>query len=116
MRGEVVEAAALTEESLALTRELGELHGIAECLETAGGIAEVRGDAATAAALFGAAEALRESIGAQRHRDIDIWSRDSMDVLKATLGDDAFVDAFSRGRGLATEDAIELAVGAAASR
>lgn len=76
----------------------------------------MRGDAEAGAVLFGAAEALRESIGARRHRDIDVSYRDSVDVLKATLGDDAFAGALARGRALAAEDAIELAGKAAASR
>ena len=54
----------LYEESLALRRELADKRGIAESLEELAGVAGAQGQAERAARLYGAAEALREAIGA----------------------------------------------------
>lgn len=63
-RGEHGRAAALFRESLAIRREQGNRRGIAECLEGLAAMADTGRDPVGAARLLGAADALREAIGA----------------------------------------------------
>ena len=63
-QGAAPQAAAHGLESLVLLRELGDREGLAECLEVLAGAAGALDQPLRAAQLFGAAEALRESIGA----------------------------------------------------
>ena len=63
-QGDDGRATALYEESLTLCRELGDKHGLAECLEGLAGVAVAQQHLERAARLLGAAAALREAIGA----------------------------------------------------
>jgi hypothetical protein len=107
-------AAALFKESLSLRKEMGARRGIAESLE---GLASVRvadgGDSQTAARparLLGAAEALREAIGApvplveraEYERDVA--------TLRSQLGEEAFAATWAEGRAMRTEQAIAYAL------
>jgi predicted ATPase len=67
--GEHERARSLLGESLTLARRLGELNGIAYCFDTFAGLAAAEGDPQEAALLFGAADAVRSSIGALRPPD-----------------------------------------------
>src|SRR5688572_18838914 len=62
--GDVPRASELCRESLALFREIGDKDGIANCLEGLAQAASAQQRAVRAARLYGAAEALREVIGA----------------------------------------------------
>ncbi len=57
-------SAQLPKESLTLRQQIGDRGGIAECLERLAGLSGVQRDPGRAARLFGAAERLRETIGA----------------------------------------------------
>jgi tetratricopeptide (TPR) repeat protein len=105
----------LLAESLELTRGLREPRGLADCLEAIAGLAVATGDAAQAAALFGAAEALRESIGGLRPPDQQPWFERVSEQARAALGDH-FEREFVRGKALPLEEALQMAgqVGAAA--
>ena len=64
LRGDTAAAGVLYEEGLVLARELDNKRTIACCLDGLAGVILARGEAAWAVRLWGAAEALREAIGA----------------------------------------------------
>jgi tetratricopeptide (TPR) repeat protein len=107
--GDIDAARAAFTESLQLMREIGQHHGVAECLE---GIAAVRSaeESEQAALLYGAADALRTSLGARRLPDQQEWYDRKVASARQRLGADAFDAALERGRQLSPDDAVELAL------
>ena len=109
IRGELERAQALVEESLAIVRRLNEPRAVAECLETAAGIAAAAGEGARAATLFGAAEGVLESVGTTRTPDRQPWIDVYQEAARLKLEPGRFEAEYARGRGLAFDEAIELA-------
>jgi tetratricopeptide (TPR) repeat protein len=104
------EARRLLEESLQLARELGETHGIAVCLETFAGLAATEGEAVRAATLFGASDAVRSAIGAQRQPDNQILYERWLARTLARLDTKAYSKRYEDGRVLPLDDACALAL------
>lgn len=94
-------------EGLALSVELDERPGIAECLETLAGVVEPR----MGAELIGAAEAARAAAGATRQPDEEAWVADVTAALRGSLGE-AFGQAVQAGRVVSLTDAVARAVSA----
>jgi predicted ATPase/DNA-binding CsgD family transcriptional regulator len=96
--GDCLGALALYEESLTIARKIGSKLNIATCLEGMASVLAVGRDPAKAAHLWGAAEVLRESIGAP------IWpvERASYELLVAAtrvlMGETAFDTFWAEGR------------------
>ncbi len=109
--GETVQATNLLAESLALARGLGEAHGIAVCLETFAGISATGGDVERAATLFGASDAARASIGAQRQPDQQILYDRWLARTLADLDTNTYSTRYEDGRALTLDDACALALG-----
>ncbi|HEX9380049.1 MAG TPA: BTAD domain-containing putative transcriptional regulator [Gaiellaceae bacterium] len=109
--GETVQATNLLAESLALARGLGEAHGIAVCLETFAGISATGGDVERAATLFGASDAARASIGAQRQPDQQILYDRWLARTLASLDTNTYSTRYEDGRALTLDDACALALG-----
>ena len=109
IRGELDRAQALVEESLSIVRRLNEPRAVAECLETAAGIAAAGGEGSRAAVLFGAAEAVLESIGATRTPERQPWIDVYQEAARLKLEPGQFEEDQERGRELPLDDAIELA-------
>ncbi len=117
-QGDRRRARALYADSLALRRTLGEQLGIAVCLEALAGVDGVgtteapwtTSSARRAAYLCGCTAALRAAITAP----LSPLERAVVDRLiaaaSATLGDEAFVAAWSEGQAMALEQAIALAL------
>jgi predicted ATPase/DNA-binding CsgD family transcriptional regulator len=109
-RGEYVAALALEREALALRRDAGNKRGIALSLEGLAWLATSRRRPERAARLFGAAEALREAMGARlppfRQDDHDR----SLAAARAQLGAPAFAAAWAAGGELPLEAAIAEAL------
>ena len=104
-------AEGLLEEALALDRELGSWSYGAFCLESFAGLAGARGQEARAARLWGAAEAVRNSIGAPRPLDDTVLLYESsMAAARAQLGEEAWEAAFAEGRTMSAEEAAEYAL------
>jgi len=107
--GENDRAISLLREVLAEQQKRGDVQGIARSLEGLAGVMLARGPEHSAR-LFGAAEALREVIGAPR------WPADKAvyesDIAKAreAVGDDAFAAAWSAGRTMSVDEAVEFAL------
>ncbi len=98
-------------DALALEKELGNWAYGAYCLESFAGLAGARAQGARAARLWGAAEALRTSIGAPRPLDARLLYEPSMAAARAQLGEAAWEAAFAEGMALSAEEAAEYALG-----
>jgi predicted ATPase/DNA-binding SARP family transcriptional activator len=109
--GEADEAKLLLDESLRLAQDLGEQHGIAVSLETFAGLAATRGDAEQAARLFGASDAVRSAIGAQRQPDHQILYERWLARTLARLDTNAYSNLYEDGRVLSADEASAVAVG-----
>ena len=100
-------AAALYDESLLLYKELGGKLGIAHALEGMAALRAACGQPEPATRLWAAAEALREEISAP----LEHVERAKHETLIATarraLGEAAFANAWSEGRKLTPEQALE---------
>ncbi len=104
------QAVAILRESLVLRAQMGDNLGIAECLEGLGEVACVQNRAEQASRLLGAAEALRQTIGAPLppvHRPEYMRH---LDLAKAGLGMPTFTRAWAEGRAVALADAVQLAL------
>jgi hypothetical protein len=102
-QGDDDRATALYKESLTLYRELGNKHGLAECLEGLAGVAVAQWQLERAARLLGAAETLREVTGAplspgERAR----YDRD-VSAGRVGLGEAAFAAAWAMGKAMPLE-------------
>jgi len=107
--GRLDEAKLLLQESLDLAQELGDAHGIAVCLETFAGLEATGGDAAQAATLFGASDAARSAIGAQRQPDNQILYERWLARTLARLDTKSYAKLYEDGRVLSAPEACELA-------
>ncbi|MDQ3496322.1 MAG: tetratricopeptide repeat protein [Actinomycetota bacterium] len=103
-------AARFLKESLALNREIGSWEYVAYCLEGFAGLAGARTQGARAARLWGAAEALRETISAPLPpADRPDYDR-SMATARAHLGEVPFAVAWEGGKAMTPDEAIEYAL------
>ena len=113
-RRDYARAEALFAESLRSRREYGDKRGIVGCLNGLASVAAATGRFARAARLFGAAEALREEVGAaprHRHR-----SGSAVAQTKSALGEAAFAAAWEAGRALPLADVVDEAIATDAAR
>ena len=110
LQDEPDEAARNYRESLLVSQEIGEKRCIAYCLEGFAKIDSRYGGATRAAHLLGAAESLRQAIGAP----LIEAERDELDqdviAARKQLGERAFEDAFAQGRAMMLEQAVEYAL------
>src|SRR5690606_20170706 len=103
-QGHCDRARALYGESLRLRQELGDKEGIAYCLEGFAGVAAAQADseeeARRGARLLGAAEALREAIGAPLFQpEVPRYERVAA-TLRAALDEATFAAAWAEGRSM----------------
>jgi tetratricopeptide (TPR) repeat protein len=108
-RGETQRPAELLAESLEHGRRLREPRNLADCFEAVAGLATASGESADAAALLGAAEALRESIGGMRPPDQQPWFDEQVGAARDALGEARFEGQRERGRSLPLDAAVGLA-------
>ncbi len=109
-RGNAVAATTRFQESLRLFKDIGDKKGIAECLMGVAGVIDAQGQPRRAARLFGAAEAVRESVGAILWPANRIEYHRTLAALRAQLDEDALAAAWAEGRAMtagAWEQAIE---------
>ncbi len=112
--GRVEAAREAFTESLRLATRLGDLDSTAFGLEATASLAAARSDGVRAARLWGAAEALRESIGTPRPPGSGAISYESdVDRMRRAVGDQAFQTHWAAGRSLPRSECLALAVGAA---
>jgi non-specific serine/threonine protein kinase len=107
--GRYPEAAALHRESLELRVLIGVKEDLAGCLADVATLAVARDRADVAARLFGAAEALRATIGAPAKLPERTTYEAAAERARGQLGDAAYEAERLAGRALSLEDAIALA-------
>jgi len=110
-QGDHQRAAALYRESLDLAAEQGDRLGVAKCLAGLAAGAAAQGEYALAARLFGAAEALRESIGAPMPVSDRVWYDRYVASVRASLTGEDLAAAWAHGRALSLDEAIRDALG-----
>ena len=110
-RGDHERAAALYEESLTLCKQIRDRWIVYDCLDGLAVVNCARGRYHQAARLLGAADTLRETLGFSP-LVVDQVARDErVASTRAGLGDAAFVTAWTDGRAMTLEQAIEQALG-----
>ena len=106
LQGDFERARKLLTDGLAIRCELGDKVGIAYQLEGFASLAAAQREGIRAVCLFGAAEALREAIA------VPLLPSDRRDYERAVvaarsvLSEDAFAEAWARGRSMSLDDAI----------
>jgi non-specific serine/threonine protein kinase len=101
----------LVDEALTLCRRLRDRRGTGWSLQTLGMLETVRGRAARAAWLYGAADALLQSIGATGQVTFSRVQDRYLGGLREQLGEAAFRDAFDSGRMTPVDRIMEAGAG-----
>jgi predicted ATPase/transcriptional regulator with XRE-family HTH domain len=117
--GDVDRARTQLEEGVRLSLETGDLANLAYVLDALAVVESSAGGARRVAMLLGAAQALRETVGATvyGYYQPDEGLRDAAAATaRATLGEDGFDDAVDEGRRLDAEQAAQLALTAPGQR
>ena len=100
VRGESERPRRLASDAYDIFRTLDARPRIADTLDTYAGIAMVNSAYEDAAQLFGAAEAIRGSIGAVRQPDQERWVKDVLATVRGGFSDDDFERERAAGKGL----------------
>jgi non-specific serine/threonine protein kinase len=109
-QSDTTRAIACFSESLTRYWKMGHKEGSSLCLNGLAGMAGEIGQPVRAAQLFGAAEALRESIGLSQQADERAAYDRSIAVVHAQLDAAAFAAAWAEGRAMSVEQAIDDAL------
>ena len=104
--GEFAAAHVLYEESVAIARKVGSKWLIPFCLEGLADVVAVQGELTWAPRLWGAAEALRDAIGAPLPPVYQADYERSLAAVRSSLGENAFAAAWAEGRLMSPEQAI----------
>jgi predicted ATPase/DNA-binding CsgD family transcriptional regulator len=114
LQGDHTRATSFYEESLAISKELGDNACASESLDGLACIAGATGEPARAARIFGAAEALRDTLSEavvfQHTPEEAAWREPSRARARSQLGEKAWEDALSEGRAMGLKEAIEYAI------
>ncbi len=105
--GDPVRAADAIATSFALRQQVGDRHGLAQCLEAMARIAQTRGDAASATQLLAAAQVLRDTLGAPRPRPQQHAHERLLAHLEGALAD-RFEPVWAKGTALSIDKAGAL--------
>jgi predicted ATPase/serine/threonine protein kinase len=109
-QGAYKRAAGFYAESLTLCREIGDKRGVAFCLEGLAEVACTQNAFERAAQLFGAAEALREAIGAPLPGVERADYERNVKSTRAGLSEETFREQWAQGREMPLERAIAYAL------
>jgi non-specific serine/threonine protein kinase len=109
-RGDGDQAAALAVEGLHVLHARGIRMFLADGVEVLAGVAVRRGQVARAARLFGAAEAARTEMGAQRQPGHATLHARQIATARARLDDTAFAAAWAEGQTLGIDEAVNEAM------
>ena len=110
LQGDFKEMRRLLAESLDIRLQTGDRGGIAWCLEKLAEAGSLRSRFRPAAIIFGAASALRASVGSVMDAaDRPAYER-TISRLRSQLGDEAFAAAWDEGRALTVEVAVDYAL------
>lgn len=109
-QGDLERATRLLTESLVLYKEMADKSGIAAAMEGFACGASSSSQWRRAAKLFGAAEALRQAIGAPLPPPQKPEYDRSRAIVRDTLGDEVFAAARAEGQAMVPEQAVEYAL------
>ena len=109
-RGDLATAGERYRECLRLQRAIGERLYLSFALDECAKLAVAEGAAERAARLAGAAEAVRMSLGAAQPPDLAEELERHLAPVRAALGEAAFAASWAAGRGMALDDAVDLAL------
>jgi hypothetical protein len=107
--GDLSRGGSLLKKSLAMFRDLGDQAGIAKALEGLAA-AEVKQQPYRAAALIGAAEAIRQSIGAARELHERQEHETLVVLLKQSLGDSRYAEATADGTSRSLDETLSAGI------
>jgi len=107
LEGDYATARAFYEESLTIGREVGEKQSIAFYLEGLADVVAAQRDPVWATRLWGAAEGLREAMGAPIPPVYRADYDRSLDATRAQFGEQAFAAAWAEGRMMTPEQALD---------
>jgi predicted ATPase/class 3 adenylate cyclase len=97
------------EASIGIYGELGDPDGLSNCLEGLAAVSAAEGDSTRAAVLLGAAEKLRDEIGASLQPHEAELHADTLAAIAADLDDSSLAAAWARGAQLGSADAVAFA-------
>src|SRR5579859_524827 len=107
---DTADAGAHIYRALTLFRDEGDRSGISFCLAGLAGVAALDEAPQRAARLWGAAEALRQSIGARQAPATRVTRERLMATAREQLGQEAFAAAWAEGQKMTMDEAIALAL------
>ena len=108
LQGEPSRAVALLRESLSIRVQIGDIGGMAWCVEKLAGIAQQRGDSGGAARLLGAAAALRASVNSVVD-PVDQAPYDAfLGSVRAALAPDLFAALWREGQAMTPEQILSV--------
>ncbi|MDQ4125836.1 MAG: tetratricopeptide repeat protein, partial [Actinomycetota bacterium] len=110
-RAEYEAAEGFIKESLKLCREIGSEWDITDLLELMATVQNAYGNPAAAATLFGAGEALRDLLGAPLPEAEVAAYTERVTAVKDALSPEELGEAWTRGRALPSDDAVDYALG-----
>ncbi len=108
-QGELEQAERDAHDALARAADMQARTGVADILECLGALAGEGGSAREAARLFGAAHAIRQSIGEVRFKIYDAGYEASVAVVRDAMDENDFDAAWAEGAALSIEEAIAYA-------
>jgi predicted ATPase/transcriptional regulator with XRE-family HTH domain/Tfp pilus assembly protein PilF len=111
--GQIAESARWLVQGLVLSKKVGEPSRIAWCLASLGSAAALDEKPERAARLWGAAEALRTTIGCRPAPGARATYERAISMARAQLGEKAFAMAWEQGRALTVEQALAEALAVA---
>jgi predicted ATPase/class 3 adenylate cyclase len=106
LNGGAVAAARLFAESLSLAMDLEAPDRVSWALLGAGNLAAAKGDAAQAVRLFGAADAIQQSMQRDLRPSVDVIQERILSELRQRLGESDYLAAWEEGRALPEERAV----------
>jgi len=109
--GRFAEAKTHAGEGVQLSQRLDDLYGVGCGLQVAAAIAAGSGEGARAARLLGAADALREHVGAALEPSEQLLHDHVQRSVSGLLEPAARQEAYASGRSIDSEDAVTLAIG-----
>ena len=104
-------ARTLLEESLRGLRAVGEKWFLSRSMETLGEVMTAAGESERAAHLFGAAETLREAVGASVLAFYRADYERAIGLARTALGQERFESCWTAGRALSPDEAVAYALG-----
>jgi predicted ATPase/class 3 adenylate cyclase len=110
-QGDLEKAGDILKKSLVLWQELEDEWDVSDCLDDLAAVYYAEKDFSVAATLYGAAETIRDAIGAQRPLTEEEIYSERLRETKTALGESAFEEAWEYGSKLTMQKVIDYVLG-----